>query len=106
MGRRRVESAAPEARFLEQSLVFFVPFYVAALLFIVSVAAAERVFFGRRNAVVRVRPAFAAAFPALSWSPAAPDVVRGALRAAPGAGNAGRAAAGGDRPVRGGAALP
>ncbi len=45
----RVESAAPEARFLEQALVFFVPSYVMALLFIVSVAAAERAVFGRRK---------------------------------------------------------
>lgn len=46
----RVESAAPEARFLEQALVFFAPAYVMTLLFIVSVAAAERALFGRRKA--------------------------------------------------------
>ena len=60
----RVESAAPEARFLEQSLVFFVPAYVMALLFIVSVAAAERALFGRRKASASAYGrAFGASFP-------------------------------------------
>lgn len=60
----RVESAAPEARFLEQSLVFFIPLYVMALLFIVSVAAAERALFGRKKAVGSAYGrAFGASFP-------------------------------------------
>jgi hypothetical protein len=45
-----VESAPPETRFLEQALVFFVPAYVVALLFILSVALAERAAFGRKSA--------------------------------------------------------
>jgi hypothetical protein len=60
----RMESAAPEARFLEQALVFFVPAYVMALLFIVSVAAAERALFGRKKpGESAYGRAFAAAFP-------------------------------------------
>ena len=60
----RVESAAPEARFLEQSLVFFVPAYVMALLFIVSVAAAERALFGRKKAIASAYGrAFGVSFP-------------------------------------------
>jgi hypothetical protein len=58
-------AASPETRFLEQALVFFLPAYALALLFIGGVALAERSIFGRRAP----RPpsaygrAFAAAFP-------------------------------------------
>lgn len=38
----------PEARFVEQSLLFFVPIYVLALLFVLFVAVAENGVFGRR----------------------------------------------------------
>jgi hypothetical protein len=60
-------SMAPETRFLEQASIFFVPAYVVALLFILSVALAERAVFGPRK---RRKPsgygrAFGAAFPVL-----------------------------------------
>ena len=44
-----VEASAPETRFLEQALLFFVPAYAVALLFILSVALAERALFGPRG---------------------------------------------------------
>lgn len=59
--------AAPEVRFLQQALVFFVPAYLATLLFILTVALAERVLFGplsKRRASGYGR-AFAASYPAL-----------------------------------------
>lgn len=58
-------SGAPEGRFLQQALVFFLPAYVVALLFILSVALAERAVFGpkaRRKPSAYGR-AFGAAFP-------------------------------------------
>ena len=42
-------AAAPEMRVLEQALVFFLPAYAVALLFILSVSLAERVLFGDRR---------------------------------------------------------
>lgn len=59
--------AAPEVRFLQQSLVFFVPAYLATLLFILTVAVAERVLFGARakRRSSGYGRALAAAFPAL-----------------------------------------
>lgn len=42
-----VERWTPEARFLSQASVFFLPAYLAALLFVLGVVAAERVMFGR-----------------------------------------------------------
>ncbi len=59
--------AAPEARFLEQALVFFLPAYGATLLFVLGVSVAERAVFGRR----KLRPgstygrAFGTVFPVL-----------------------------------------
>ena len=53
-------TSAPETRFLEQALVFFLPAFVVALLFILSVAAAERVVFGRK--AERARSAYGRAF--------------------------------------------
>ncbi len=60
-------AAPPEVRFLEQSLVFFAPAYLATLLFILAVAVAERVLFGARKAARSsgYGRAFGAAFPAL-----------------------------------------
>jgi hypothetical protein len=60
-------AAAPETRFLEQASIFFAPAYAVALLFILSVALAERAVFGPRK---RRKPsgygrAFGAAFPVL-----------------------------------------
>lgn len=43
-------SAAPEVRFTAQALVFFFPVYFLTLLFILSVALAERAAFGPRPA--------------------------------------------------------
>ena len=59
--------AAPEVRFLQQALVFFVPAYLATLLFILSVALGERVLFGARSKrrSSAYGRAFGAAFPAL-----------------------------------------
>jgi hypothetical protein len=60
-------AASPESRFLEQSLVFFVPAYGLTLLFVLAVTAGERAVFGRRTS----RPpspylrAFGSAFPLL-----------------------------------------
>lgn len=42
----RFAKASPEVRFLEQSLLFFVPAYAAVLLFILGVSLAERALFG------------------------------------------------------------
>jgi hypothetical protein len=41
---------SPELRFLIQSAVFFVPAYLATLLFVLAIAAGERALFGRRKA--------------------------------------------------------
>ena len=45
----RFAGASPEVRFVEQSLLFFLPAYVVALLFILGVALAERALFGPRD---------------------------------------------------------
>lgn len=80
---------SPELRFLLQSGVFFVPAYLATLLFVLSIAAGERALFGRRaarksNAYTR---AFGTAFPLL-YLGASVAVLwlseRWALRQAPG----------------------
>lgn len=81
--------AAPETRFLEQALVFFVPAYVIALLFILSVMLAERAVFGspRAAAVSIYRRAFGTAFPALYLTASAVLMWLGermALKQAPG----------------------
>jgi len=82
-------NAAPEARFLEQALVFFVPAYAVTLIFILSVAVAERAIFGRARApkTSTYRRAFHAAFPALFLLASAALMVlgeRAALSQAPG----------------------
>jgi hypothetical protein len=41
-------STSPEARFLGQSLVFFLPAYVMTLCFILAIVAGERALFGKR----------------------------------------------------------
>ena len=80
---------SPELRFLIQSAVFFIPAYLATLLFVLSIAAGERALFGRRgsrkpNAYTR---AFGVAFPLL-YLAASVAVLwlaeRWALRQAPG----------------------
>jgi hypothetical protein len=65
VGEAAATAAAPETRFLEQSLVFFIPAYAVALLFILSVALAERAVFGpkRRRKASAYGRAFGAAFP-------------------------------------------
>jgi hypothetical protein len=83
------EATAPESRFFEQALVFFVPAYVLCIVFILSVTLAERALFGGRKgrAASRYGRAFAMAFPPLFF---AASVVlfwvaeRQALRQAPG----------------------
>jgi hypothetical protein len=42
-------ASTPEARFVEQALVFFLPLYLVALLFVLCVALAEGGLFGRRK---------------------------------------------------------
>ena len=80
---------SPELRFLLQAGVFFVPAYLATLLFVLSIAAGERALFGRRprrkpNAYTRALGAvfpvlyLAASVAILWWSE------RWALRQAPG----------------------
>jgi hypothetical protein len=63
----RTAARSPELRFFLQSGAFFVPAYLAALLFVLSVAAGERALFGPRaarkpNSYTR---AFGATFPLL-----------------------------------------
>jgi hypothetical protein len=58
---------SPELRFLLQAAVFFVPAYLATLLFVLSIAAGERALFGRdprRKANAYTR-AFGVVFPLL-----------------------------------------
>ena len=43
-------ASSPEARFLGQALVFFVPAYVVALLFLLAIALGERALFGPKKA--------------------------------------------------------
>ncbi len=61
-------TSTPEARFVEQSMVFFLPAYLMTLLFILFVAVAERGLLGRPAATPRsetYRSAFGALFAAL-----------------------------------------
>jgi len=82
-------ATAPESRFFEQALVFFVPAYAFCILFLLSITLAERALFGGRKERTpsRYRRAFALAFPPLFF---AASVVlfwvaeRQALRQAPG----------------------
>ena len=57
----------PEFRFLGQSLVFFLPLYLIALLFVLCIAVAEDGIYGPRRTVARSAfdRAFRRAFPAL-----------------------------------------
>ncbi|MEO8348536.1 MAG: hypothetical protein ABI610_06450 [Acidobacteriota bacterium] len=59
--------STPEFRFLEQSLVFFLPLYLVSLLFVLCIAAAETALYGARRPVARSAfdRAFRKAFPAL-----------------------------------------
>ena len=82
-------AAAPESRFFEQALVFFVPAYALCILFILSIALAERALFGgsRGKAPSRYRRAFALAFPPLFFAASVVLFWMGeklALRQAPG----------------------
>lgn len=61
-------TSTPEARFVEQSMLFFLPAYLMTLLFILFVAVAERGLLGRPASVPRGEPyrsAFGALFAAL-----------------------------------------
>lgn len=65
-------TVSPEVRFVEQSLLFFLPAYAVALLFILGVALAEKALFGPRETGRRsgygkfFGPAFALLFLAAS----------------------------------------
>ncbi len=83
-------STAPELRFLEQSLVFFLPAYVMSLLFILAIAVAERSVFGPRRTrrAGGFGRAFATTYPAFFLVGSAIVMwiaERAALRQAPGA---------------------
>jgi hypothetical protein len=60
-------STTPEFRFLEQSLVFFLPLYLVTLLFVLLLAVAENALYGPRRSVARSAfdRAFRKVFPAL-----------------------------------------
>jgi hypothetical protein len=81
--------ASAESRFFEQSLLFFAPAYLLALVFVLGVTLAERAFFGsaKKRAPSRYGRAFAAAFPALFLAASVALMLvaeRMALRQAPG----------------------
>ncbi len=83
-------AAGPEARFVEQSILFFLPMYLLTLLFILFVVTAEAGIFGRRSrpAGSAYRRAFAATFTVLFLMASVALVVvgeRAAARLAPGA---------------------
>jgi hypothetical protein len=63
----RAGSSTPEFRFLEQSLVFFLPLYLVALLFVLLLAVAENALYGPRRSVARsiFDRAFRKVFPVL-----------------------------------------
>jgi hypothetical protein len=46
-------SSTPEFRFLEQALVFFLPLYLIALLFVLLLAVAENALYGPRRPIAR-----------------------------------------------------
>ena len=54
--------ASPEVRFLEQSVLFFLPAYLAVLLFILGVSIAERGLFGKRSREERTSSGYHRAF--------------------------------------------
>ena len=56
----RLASSTPEVRFIEQSLLFFLPVYAVCLLFILGVSMAEDSLFGARGA--RPRSAYGRIF--------------------------------------------
>lgn len=60
-------SQTPEFRFLEQSLVFFLPLYLVTLVFVLLLAVAENALYGPRRRVARsiYDRAFRKVFPAL-----------------------------------------
>jgi hypothetical protein len=80
---------SPESRFFEQSLLFFAPAYLLALLFVLGITVAERAFFGapKKREPSRYGRAFATAFPALFLAASVTLMLvaeRVALRQAPG----------------------
>jgi hypothetical protein len=85
----RTAARSPELRFLLQSGLFFLPAYLAALLFVLSVAAGERALFGPRAAKKpsSYARAFGAAFPVLYLAASVALLwwgERAAMRQAPG----------------------
>lgn len=60
-------ASSPELRFVEQSLVFFLPLYLVSLLFVLLVNVAENALYGPRRPVARSAfdRAFRKIFPAL-----------------------------------------
>lgn len=83
-------ASGPEGRFVEQTVLFFLPVYLVTLLFILFVAAAEAGVFGPRQATRRsaYRRALGPTFTAVFFAVAVVLVVIGervAARVAPGA---------------------
>ncbi|HSD73070.1 MAG TPA: hypothetical protein VLE54_09780 [Thermoanaerobaculia bacterium] len=70
---------SPEFRFLEQSLVFFLPLYLVTLLFVLLLAVAENALYGPRRPVARsiYDRAFRKVFPALYMISVAAIVLAG-----------------------------
>jgi len=86
----RFVASSPEARFVEQAVLFFAPAYLVTLLFVLFIAVAETGLFGRRPRASRsaYRRAFAGTFAVLFFVATALLVVAGeraATRLAPGA---------------------
>jgi hypothetical protein len=86
----KLMSASPEARFVEQSLLFFVPAYAVCLLFILGISAAEKAVFGAGDPKTpsAYRRAFGPTFAVVFLVASALVVVAGerlAARVAPGA---------------------
>jgi hypothetical protein len=86
----RLSAASPEVRFIEQSLLFFLPVYVVVLLFILGIALAERALFGPGSKEKRTRygRVFEAVFTVLFLAATAVSLFQGerlANRVAPGA---------------------
>ena len=54
--------ASPEIRFIEQSVLFFVPAYAAVLLFILGVSVGERAIFGKGRSEPRGASSYGRAF--------------------------------------------
>jgi len=78
-GAAAATRSSPEFRFLEQCLVFFLPLYLIALLFVLCIAVAENTLYGPRRPVARSAfdRAFRKVFPVLYLATVAALVIAG-----------------------------